>query len=220
MYSKILPVSALACMALINVNPAIATTEGDWLVRARIINIDPHSSSGEVTGIAGSGVDVDSKVTLDIDITKMIKANFGVELLLDLSSVHDINGTGAIAGLGKVAEARVLPPALIAQYHFMPNNNIRPYAGAGINYTMFFGEKTTSSLDGAMGSTSIKLDDSFGLVAQVGADIDINNEWFANVDLKYIKLSTTATLNSSGTVRAVDVDLNPLVFGVGIGKRF
>ena len=41
-----------------------------------------------------------------------------------------------------------------------------------------------------------------------------------NLDLKYINISTTAHLDSTGTQRTVDVDINPWVLGIGIGKAF
>ena len=37
---------------------AYAEDAGDWLVRGRIVNVSPNDDSGEVTGIAGSGVGV------------------------------------------------------------------------------------------------------------------------------------------------------------------
>ena len=156
-------------------------------------------------------LDIDSATTLDIDFTYMVTNNFGVELLLDLSSKHDITSGGT-----KIGDVVVLPPALIAQWHFMPNNNIRPYAGAGINYTMFFSESTASSV---LGNTDLSVDDAFGLVAQAGVDIDINKDWYVNFDAKYIDLDTDATL--SGDVNgSVSFDINPLVLGVGVGTKF
>ena len=198
--------------------PLQAVEKGDILVRARIINIAPDVGSNEVIlsdGTAtGGGIDIDDATTLDIDFTYMVTNNFGVELLLDLTSTHDITGTGALDGLN-IGEVTVLPPALIAQWHFMPNNNIRPYAGAGINYTFFFSESTHSDL----GNTDLSVDDAFGLVAQVGLDIDISKDWYINFDAKYIDLDTTATL--TGDVPAtVNFDVNPLVLGVGIGTSF
>lgn len=229
MYIKILSASALMCTALITASPVMATQEGDILARARVINISPDVSSGQIllvgTGApwpsAGSGIDVDSQLTLDIDFTYFVTDNFGVELLLDISSKHDIQGTGS-AAVGKIGEVTVLPPALIAQYHFSPGSNIRPYAGVGINYTLFLSEKTTSTLDGALSaSTGLSVDDTFGLVAQAGVDIDIDNDWYFNFDVKYIALDTTATVTANGADAAtVDFDLNPLVIGVGVGMRF
>jgi outer membrane protein len=230
MLYKTLTGSTLLLTALAAASPAMATQAGDILARARIINISPDVSSGQILlagtstpwPSAGSGIDVDNKVTLDIDFTYFVTDNFGIELLLDISSKHDIQGTGS-AAVGKIGEVTVLPPALIAQYHFSPSSNVRPYAGLGINYTFFFSEETTPALTGALAATSsdVAVDDSFGLVAQAGVDIDIDSQWYINLDLKYIALDTTATVKANGaTAATVDFDLNPWVIGAGIGMRF
>ncbi len=221
---KTLSNNILLSAALLASSSAFATQEGDWLVRARLINVNPDSSSGEViaggTPVAGSGVTVKDNQTLDIDITYMVSNHFGVELLLDISSRHDVYGAGTLPAV-KLLEAQVLPPALIAQYHFTPESNVRPYVGVGLNYTAFFKTRSTPALDGTLGGpTSIDLDSSTGLVFQAGVDIDINKEWFANIDIKQIDIDTTATMNTGGTISTVDVQIDPVVLGIGIGKRF
>ena len=228
-FDKTIVSTAAIAAAMLTSSSAIAVQQGDWLVRGRIINIDPNVSSNQITDMSGApvmqpaGIDVDSAVTLDIDFTYMFTNNFGVELLLDLTSTHDVTGTGNISGLGTIGEVTVLPPALIAQYHFMPNNNIRPYAGAGINYTFFLSEKTTNSLTNALSasSTGLDVDDTFGIVFQAGVDFDINQNWFWNLDAKYMIMDTTATIQADGAdALKVDFDLDPLVLGIGIGTHF
>jgi outer membrane protein len=208
----------------------LAIDEGDWLIRGRLINIDPDSSSSDVTSsksgtIPNTSVSVDNAYTLDIDITYMFTPNIGAELLLDLSSKHKAQSEGSTLqslAPGDILETRVLPPALILQYHMLPQGPIRPYFGLGFNYTYFFDEDATGSLDKGLGGVSgVSLDSSFGWVAQFGVDYDMGNDWFLNADLKYMAIDTTATFNSGalGNV-SVDVDINPWVMGIGIGKRF
>jgi len=209
----------------LSATPAAAWDAGDWLMRGRLINVAPHDSSGPVsiagTAVPGSGVSVDSSVTLDIDFTYMMTRNWGAELLLDLSSKHDVTATGSLAGLGQIVSSRVLPPSLLLQYHFAPGAKVQPYAGIGVNYTYFFDEDASASLTRALGgSARVDLDSSWGLAAQVGADIDLNNGWFLNVDLKYIDFNTTASITAPAGLTRVDVDINPWVYGIGIGKRF
>ena len=193
--------------ALLASSTALANQEGDILVRARLININPDGDS-EVLGL-----DVEDHYSLDIDFTYMVSSNFGIELLLDTTSTHRIT-----LGGNDVITTRVLPPSLIAQYHFTPNGKIRPYVGAGINYTLFLDEEGEGILDGA----GIELDDSVGYVVQAGVDYDISNDWFFNVDIKYIDIDTTATITNSilGPKATDEVDVNPTILGVGIGTRF
>ncbi len=200
--------------------PSLAADPGNWLVRGRVIHVTPNDRSGEVTTLAGSGVGVGDDTTAELDITYMLRPNWGLELILGTTQ-HDLTGKGTIANLGKIGKTALLPPTLTLQYHFAPKADVRPYAGIGVNYSKFYNEKSTNSLDtGLGGPTSINLDDSWGLAAQAGVDVGLKNDWFVNFDLKYIQIETKATLVTGGTTRTVDVDINPWVFGIGIGKRF
>jgi len=151
---------------------------------------------------------------LSLTLGKMITSNLAVELLGAWPFSHDINGDGTIAALGKIAETKQLPPVLSLQYHFAPKAKVRPYVGVGVNYTIFFDEKTT----GALAGTAIDLDSSVGPAAQVGLDVEIAKNWFVSADVRYIGIKTTATLG--GGLGTVDVDINPLVYTVAVGSRF
>jgi outer membrane protein len=198
---------------------AAAYEAGDLLVRGRVIVVDPHEDSGKVkdrttgSAIPGSGVGLDSDVTPELDFTYMLTPNWGMELIL-ASSKHNVEGTGSLAGAGKLFDVRTLPPTLTLQYHFNTNGTIRPYVGAGLNYTTFFNE------DGTSGIKDVHLKDSWGLAANVGVDYAINKDWFVNADVKYIDMDTTATLKAGGAPLKVKVDIDPWVYGIGIGRRF
>src|SRR5690554_5455090 len=166
--------------------PAMAYEAGDWLVRGRVINVDPNDDSGQLyldTGAgyaaAGKGVKVDSDTVPELDITYMITRNWGVELILGYSE-HTAKGEKGWAGLGDVADTKVLPPTLTLQYHFLPDTNIRPYVGAGVNYTYFFDEKVPGSSLLSNAGDSVKLESSWGWAVQAGVDIAINQDWFVN----------------------------------------
>ncbi|MFZ5749245.1 MAG: OmpW/AlkL family protein [Pseudomonadota bacterium] len=193
---------------------------GDWLVRLRAIMVAPTEDSGAVTpAFPGSEVGVDNAVMPEIDFTYMVTKHVGAELIL-ATTKHDITGRGTLGGVGKLADTWVLPPTLTLQYHFMPEGKIHPYVGAGVNYTIFYSSKASGALEDAIGNTSVKLDDSFGYALQAGIDVDVTPNIFLNADIKYIDMSTTARLNTGGVKNTVDVDLNPIVAGVGIGFRF
>lgn len=202
--------------------PAMSYEAGDIIVRARVISVNPEDDSGSVkvngASVAGSGVSANSDVVPELDFTYMLTRNWGLELILAYSD-HDVKATGTLNSLSKVASAKALPPTLTLQYHFAPDSNIRPYIGAGVNYTYYFDEEVEGALD--ISGSSAKLEDSWGLAAQVGVDVDIDETWFVNFDVKYIDMDTDATLKgtAAGTVK-VNVDIDPIVWGIGIGRRF
>jgi len=211
--------------------PVVVMAHGqdEWIVKIGVAHVAPDASSGPITSkadgsivIPGSPVDVDSGTALGITIGRMLNENIGLELLAATPFAHDLEGDEALAGLGKIGEIEHLPPSLLVQYHFSPDAKVQPYVGAGANYTFFFNEESSSSLDAALGApTDISLDDSFGLAAQAGVDVMMNNGWFFNAALWWLDIETTAEIQPAGAgALEVDVDVDPLVYMIGFGKTF
>lgn len=211
--------------------PAMAYEAGDWLVRGRVININPNDDSGQLYLSAGGsdyvaggkGVEVDSDTVPELDITYMMTKNWGLELILGYSE-HTVKGEKNWNALGDVIDSKVLPPTLTLQYHFLPDNNIRPYVGAGINYTYFFDEEVAGNVLDVPGA-KVELDSSWGLALQAGVDVALNQDWFVNFDVKYIDIDTEAHFSdviapNSGIKARINADIDPIVWGIGIGRRF
>ena len=54
-------------------------------------------------------------------------------------------------------------------------------------------------------------------------DFDLDDKWFLNLDAKYILINTDATIDATSALGATvgaDVDINPLVIGLGVGMKF
>jgi outer membrane protein len=182
--------------------PLQAQETADWVWRVGLHSVQPKSDNHPL-------VNVDSAATLTFDATYMIASHWGVELLAAVPFAHDINLNGG----GKVAETKHLPPTLSVQYHFNPGGTVRPYVGAGLNYTLFFSEKTTGALAGA----NLKLEPSFGPAAQLGFEIAISSDWFVNIDARWMDIDTDAEVSG---VDLGTVEIDPYAFGVAIGRRF
>ena len=195
---------------------------GDVLVRLRGIMVAPNEDSGSVLpAFPGEEVSVDNNVMPEVDVTYMATDHIGFELIA-ATTKHTTSGvSGTTGGVGKLASTWVLPPTLTLQYHPVANGPVRPYVGAGVNYTLFYSENASDGLVAAVGTTDVELDDSFGWALQAGVDIDLTERMFLNFDVKYIDIDTTATLRTTAAgTQAVDIDLDPLVVGVGVGTRF
>ncbi|MGD8547150.1 MAG: OmpW family outer membrane protein [Thiohalophilus sp.] len=211
-FKALIPAIAVATTLAITAQPASAVQKGDWLLRFGLVNVSPNdgSDASSSLGLPADAIGVEDNTQLYINATWMFTDNLGLDILGATPFTHDITLNGT-----KVGDTQHLPPTVGIQYHFTPKSNVRPYVGAGINYTTFFSESTTGPLAGA----DLSLDDSWGLAAQVGVDVDINKDWFFNADLRYMNIETTATL--SGAVNGtVDVQINPWVYSLGVGTRF
>jgi outer membrane protein len=217
---KLLFVPAVAAATLIAM-PAQAK-QGDVLVRLRAIMVAPNEESGSVLpGFPGEEVKVDNSVMPEIDISYMATDHIGFELIA-ATTKHSASGTtGTTGAIGRLASTWVLPPTLTAQYHPIAEGPVRPYVGAGVNYTLFYSEDASGALEGAVGPTKVHMSDSFGWALQAGVDVDLNERIFVNFDVKYIDIDTTARLTTTAAgVQRVRVHLDPIVAGVGLGMRF
>lgn len=211
-----------AVLAAVMPAQAQAQQAGDVLVRLRGIIVAPNEKSGDVLpAFPGEKVRVNDSVMPEVDVTYMVADHWGLELIA-ATTKHSASGrTGTTGTIGRLASTWVLPPTLTLQYHPVKEGPVRPYVGAGVNYTIFYSERASNALEAAVGKTRVRMSDSAGWAVQAGVDFDIGRNMFLNLDVKYIDIDTTARLSTTaaGTQR-VKVSLDPLVFGAGIGFRF
>ncbi|HHJ14912.1 MAG TPA: hypothetical protein ENJ79_11185 [Gammaproteobacteria bacterium] len=195
-------------------SPLMAYEAGDFVARAGWARVSPNDSAENFEGVAGD-VTVEDADSLGLTFTYMFTDNIGLGVLGSWPFTVDIKGdSGALAGAGKLGEAKALPPTVTLQYHFNTGTALQPYIGAGVNYTYFFDEDT----DGAIGALNLNLEDSFGLVGEAGVDFDLGNDYLVSAQVWYMQMSTQAHV--SGGVGNADVDVDPWVFMIGIGKKF
>ncbi len=218
--------------------PALAQAEaGDWVVRVRVVDVAPNESSdlgktvnNLIPGAMSPGAElaVGSKVIPKLDISYYFTKNIAAELILAVGSRHDVSVTGdALATVGNqpLGSVNLLPPSLTAQWHFNPDQTIDPYLGAGVNYSHSF-DHSLQFTSGALKGNDIRIDrNMFGFVAQAGVDINLKDGWLINADVKYITLNTDVEArlgagNTGAWTKIDDLDINPWVFGIGIGKKF
>lgn len=226
---------------------ATAHQAGDFIVRTGLAVVDPQDSSRPVNiespalgSVAGATVGVDTDTQIGLSFTYMLHPMLGVEVLAATPFNHDINATGALAGAGKLGETKHLPPTVSAQFYPLGGTSsaIQPYIGLGLNYTLFFEEKTTPTLTGAIGAladmqgvsgvtataTKLELDDSIGLAGQLGADIKITDRMGFNAAVWWVDIDTTGTITADtnvGTVTSkVDVEIDPYVYMIGAYVKF
>jgi len=197
--------------------PVVADA-GEWILRARVINVDPNESSDPVLSFGGE-VAVDDATTLEVDITYMFSDHFGLEVIA-ATTKHDLAVAGGDLDTASLGSIKVLPPTAVFQWHPLPGGLFDFYVGAGINYTYFYSYDLSDDLAG-LGVTDLNFDNSFGLAGDIGFNLNFGENFLVNADIKYIQISTDVDVNAgSDTLGTIGVDIDPWVFGVGVGWRF
>nr|WP_136250668.1 OmpW family outer membrane protein [Ningiella ruwaisensis] len=215
---------------------AIAYEKGDWLVRVGLTNVAPDESSspilaggadlGQALNLGSLEVGVDNNTQLGLNIAYFFTDNINVEVLAATPFKHDITFLDG----AKLAETTHLPPTVTVNYFFLDSSSkFQPYAGVGLNYTIFFDEDFEQSAvetiemvtDGAVVS-NLDLDASFGLSAQVGFDYEVSDGIFLNGSVRYIDIGTEASFDingaAGGSIETVDID--PWVYTLSVGYKF
>ena len=205
---------ALAAAGLCLQPLTASAAKGDWLLRGGVAIADPKSDNLSLS--PEQEVQVDTGTSVSLEGTYMFADRWGVELFVPYPFNHDVDIDGA-EGAGNVAEVDQMPPVLSLQYHFNPDGKFRPYIGAGVNYTMFSSEETK----GALSDTSLELDDSWGAAGQIGADVSLTENWFLNLAVRYIDMSSDAEITDDlGTSALGDVEIDPFIYQAQVGYRF
>ncbi|MBW8851380.1 MAG: OmpW family protein [Xanthomonadales bacterium] len=187
--------------------PAFAQDAGQWTFSVGAHQVNPKSDNGSLAGNT-LDVEVGSNVRPTVTAEYFVRDNLGIEVLAALPFQHDID----IKGLGKVGSTKHLPPVVSLQYHF-GKGNVKPFVGAGINYTYFFSESTS----GALAGNKLNLDNSWGLAAHAGIDFKVGDKGAIRVDARWIDIDTDVSLNGTN-LGTVNVD--PLVYGAAYVFNF
>jgi len=188
--------------------PAMAQqADGNWLVRGRAVSLDYHNGQSDGLPLGGTTkVEAANLWIPEVDISYFFTKNIATELVLTYPQSVDIKVGGT-----KQGTIKALPPSLLLQYHFTDFGAFKPYVGAGLNYTYF--TQRSNILGGAASVDK----DSFGLAAQVGFDYALDKNWSLNLDVKYVQMNTDVKVNGA---KVGKVDLDPMLYGIGVGYRF
>lgn len=224
---KLLSAALLATGAIAGFAGTASAEGNPWMLRARVINVSPDESASLSVGstaLAGSA-SIDQSYVPEFDITYFFTDKIAAELILGVTP-HDVKATnvtvpGALTNATiDLGDVWLLPPTLTLQYHFKNGSKFKPYVGAGVNATLFFNEDEGPVADG------IDYDPSFGPALQAGFDYDLDGKeggWAVNADIKKIWINTDVTVDFTTALGAkvnADVDINPLVVGIGLAYKY
>lgn len=198
---------AVLCVAALLPAGAVHAQENPFMVRARAVYLDFENDQRAGLPLGNTtSVEAQKRWIPEIDLSYFITPNIATELVLTYPQKINVDVGGAKAG-----SIKALPPSLMIQYHITELGAFKPYAGVGLNYTIF--SKRSNVLNG----TASVEKSSWGPAFQAGFDYMLTKQWSLNFDVKYIRMSTDVTV---GGAKVGSVGLDPTTWGIGVGYRF
>jgi outer membrane protein len=195
-------VALAAALATCITLPAAAQTPSEpWLVRIRAVGLISDNK-----GPGNLDLSVSDKVLPEVDISYFFTPEFAAELVLTYPQKHSIR-----LGDTHIGSLHQLPPTLLAQYHFTQLGAIKPYVGAGLNFTHFSKVHFVSGVPASIERNS------FGLALQVGVDFEIAKNTYLNFDVKHVDIDTDVKIDGT---KVGNFKVDPWLIGVGVGYRF
>lgn len=200
----------LAALMVVSV-ASVSTAAEDfkrWSAGLQLMYINPDVDVADL-----SVLDAEPAITGGLTVEYFFTPSISAELVAAVAK-HDLEI--ADQNLGSLW---ILPPSLYAKYHFMPKSKISPYIGVGVNWVKAWDEKLY--LPG-VGSLDVDVEDSFGWAAKAGADIQVTENLYLNVDVMYLSVETELNVKAGGAsvLSGSDIDIDPWVYSIGAKYRF
>ncbi len=195
-----------AALALLGA-PALAQSQGEWTLGLGLHNVNPKSDNGTLAG-GTVPTEIGDNTRPTITGEYFIRDNLGIEVLAALPFKHAIKSNGT-----EIGTVKHLPPVVSLQYHFDATPQWKPFVGLGVNFTGFYDAEARGPLSGA----DLRVKNSWGLAAHLGADYWISDRAAIRADLRWIDIDADVLLNGS-KIGTVEVD--PVVVGIAYVMKF
>ena len=187
--------------------PALAQSQGEWTLGLGLANVNPKSDNGTLAG-GTVPTDIDSSARPTITAEYFIRDNLGVEVLAALPFKHAINSNGT-----EIGTVKQLPPVISLQYHFDATPQLKPFVGVGVNFAGFW----DADAKGPLAGNDLRVKNSWGLAAHLGADYWLNDASAIRADIRWIDINSDVELNG---VDIGEVEIDPTVLGVSYIRKF
>lgn len=187
--------------------PAFAQSQGEWTLGFGVAHVNPKSDNGTLAaGTVPTSIGTSTRPSITFEY--FIRDNLGVEVLAALPFKHSVKSNGT-----EIGTVKHLPPVVSLQYHFDTTPQFKPFVGVGVNFTGFW----DSNAKGPLAGSNLRVKNSWGLAAHLGADYWINEKSAIRADLRWIDINADVTLNGT-KIGSVDVD--PVVTGISYIMKF
>ncbi|TYC62927.1 OmpW family protein [Marinobacter sp. BW6] len=210
-------VASTAILSLLGMSLAapVLAEAGDFYVRAGVSAMDPDTGSESFSAIPRSGVRLESDVTLGGALGWFVTDSVALEISSSLPYSPDIEGNQRLKdlGLGNIGDVKYAPTYLTVNLFIDDTSAVTPYLGAGVAFNKFYDESATPA------GLDVNLESTFTPTFLAGVELDFGVPVMVNFDVRYTLLETDAQF--SGAIdETVEMEINPVVFTLGVGYRF
>jgi outer membrane protein len=121
-----------------------------------------------------------------------------------------------------VSTAKWFSPSILINYVFRDESQaLRPYLGAGVNYTRFYDLQSTPAGNAANGGpTAIRLTSSVGPVLTAGLRWHIKDRCSAYASYDVARVNSDYVGNTAGVIRQTHIKFNPSTLVLSVGYAF
>jgi outer membrane protein len=199
--------------------------------RIGLYSVFYHVSADDLSGPyvpPGANIDARNVQTLYLAYVRRLSPHFDAELTLGYPPLQKTVGKGP-ATLGSVpydgqiiATARWIAPTVLLEYMFFSETaKLRPYIGAGVNYTTFYDRNSTAQGNAASGGpTKLSLTSSVGPAATVGLAYNIHNNWNCYASYSISQVKTKLNADTAGVIRTTHISFGPQALVLSVGYSF
>ena len=209
-------IGALAVLHLCGY-PAFAE-QGDTEVGFRLLYVTGSAKAAGSIADTGSSPTLSSGPGIEVDWVLWPLDELTVEIVIG-ASTHPVGTSGgSLSGVDGGTLWR-LPLSAVAQYRPDLYGRFDPYVGLGLVYNATIYDKSAAYKE-VFSKASFSSD--VNIVVQAGVNYELDNRWSANLDLRFMGMTTTGTFTSlDGASRdELDFKFDPWVVGLGFRYRY
>ncbi|HVS78367.1 MAG TPA: OmpW family outer membrane protein [Steroidobacteraceae bacterium] len=232
MKKKIVTLGIAAALAL-GASGAYADEGGPNDIRLGLYFVHFETEADNISGpyvppSLGLNIHVQNVETLYLAYVRTLTRHLNLELTVGYPPLTKTEGrgpptVGSVPYNGQIiSTARWLSPTLLLEYVFGdPSSRLRPYVGAGVNYTKFASRQSTAAGNAASGGpTSISLPVSVGPTLTAGLAYHLTGRWHLYASYSVARVNTKLTANTAGIIRTSNVHFWPNTVVISAGYSF
>jgi outer membrane protein W len=213
----------LALTALVASIPTMAA-QGDQIIRFGGAYVTPTGDwtiSDEDEVLETATLEADSAFGPFFGFEYMISEMVGIDATV-MSANHDIDSDYTVTDGSEVlfsdcmtiGDVTVTPIFVSAHFHVMQREAMDMYVGPTIGYILYGDLK----LNPEFGEDNVALKNDFGYGGVVGLDVPFGSAgWNFSTALRYV---VTAAQLDDPEAPDIEIDINPIILQVGVGKRW